>query len=480
MNHYSSKHNFKNRGWANKRFGKDNNNAGQNNFFHKLPPQSIESEQSILSSILLNQSALIEILDVLEPHHFYKDANNKIYSASVELFKKNEPVDLVTVTNHLRDMGELESVGGAAYITRLLHSIPMAPNIKTYAQIVRDKYILRSLITKSNAIMENCFENDGPVDDVLHFAENVIYDISQDKVKPSFYKLKEIISDSFEILQERGENESEITGIATGFEKLDKMTAGLQKSDLIILAARPSMGKTALALNIAKNASTLSKAPVAFFSLEMSKEQLAIRLLCSEARINSSKIRSGNLNKRDIDNLTYVAGVLEQAPIYIDDTPAISALEVRTKVRRLFKDQKNTGLVIIDYLQLMRVREGAERRDLAIAEISSSLKSLAKELEIPVIALSQLNRKLEERADKRPLLSDLRESGSLEQDADIVMFIYRDEVYNKEESNPNKGLAEILLRKQRNGPTGNITLSFLENYTRFENHAPEEVAQSNY
>ena len=310
------------------------------------------------------------------------------------------------------------------------------------------------------------------MDDIINFAESSIFEISEDKIHPAFYPISKLIESNIDALEERQGNKTLITGVPTGFTRLDHLTSGFQPSDLIILAARPSMGKTAFALNVARNAAVDGNVPVAIFSLEMSKEQLSMRLLCAEARVDSSRIRSGYFSRDDWDALTDAAGVLSEAPIYIDDSADITAIEIRAKSRRL-KMEKNLGLVIVDYLQLMKGRPHLERRDLEISEISRSLKSLAKELEVPVIALSQLNRKLEERSDKRPMLSDLRESGSLEQDADVVAFIYRDEVYNREENNPNRGKAEIILGKQRNGPIGSASLVFLNTYTRFENPAPE-------
>jgi len=442
----------------------------------KVPPQSLEAEESILSSILFDNSTLIDIMDILEPDHFYKDAHRLIFGAITDLFKKNDPTDIVTLTNALRDVNLLEKAGGPSYLTRLIETVPMAANVVHYAKIIREKAVLRRLISKASEIIVNCFEKQDNVEETVDLAERAIFEITQDKIKPSFYALKDVVQTSFRILDERSNRQSSITGLATGYKRLDDMTSGLQNSDLIILAARPSMGKTAFALNLARNVSVELNIPVAFFSLEMSKEQLTMRLLCSEARLDSSKVRNGFFEQEDWEQLTYAASVLSEAPIFIDDSPAISALELRAKSRRL-KIEKGLGLVIIDYLQLMKVRTSAERRDLAIGEISSSLKALAKEINVPVIALSQLNRKLEERGDKRPILSDLRESGSLEQDADLVIFIYRDEVYNKEESNPYKGLAEILLRKQRNGPTGDITLKYNNTYTRFDNLAPEEIVE---
>jgi replicative DNA helicase len=330
------------------------------------------------------------------------------------------------------------------------------------------------LIEKANAIVKRCFKEQGNADEVIDFAEEAIFEITENKSQQAFYPISKVILGNIETLEENQGNRSLVTGVPTGFSQLDNLTSGFQNSDLIILAARPSMGKTALALNIARHAAVDANVPVAIFSLEMSKEQLSLRMLCSEARIDSARLRGGFFSMEDWHRLTDAAGVLSESPIYIDDSASLTAMEIRAKARRLKMD-KNIGLIVIDYLQLMQGRVGAERRDLEISEISRALKALAKELQLPVLALSQLNRMLEQRTDKRPRLSDLRESGALEQDADVVAFIYRDEVYNKEEDNPSRGIAEILLSKQRNGPTGDVYLTFLNSFTRFENLASEEV-----
>lgn len=436
----------------------------------KLPPHSIEAEESILSALLLDNSTLLDILEILAPENFYRTAHQKIFAAISELFAKAEPVDLVTLTNILRDKNQLEEIGGAAYLARIVDTVPSAINVQHYARIVRDKSSLRRLIAKANDITQHCYEDGGDLDEVLDFAESAVFEISEDKHQAAFHPISKIIESNIDALEERQGKKALVTGVATGFTQLDHKTSGFQGSDLIILAARPSMGKTALALNIARNAAIDENVPVAIFSLEMSKESLSERLLCAEARVDSQRLRGGFLNPEDWNHITEAAGALSEAPIYIDDSPDISATSIRTKSRRLKMD-KDLGLVIIDYLQLMKGRSSTERRDLEISEISRALKLLAKELNVPVIALSQLNRKLEERSDKRPQLSDLRESGALEQDADVVAFIYRDEVYNKEENNPNKGTAEVIIAKQRNGPTGIIPLTFLGQYTRFENPA---------
>lgn len=436
----------------------------------KLPPQSIEAEESILSTILLDNSTLLDILEILVPEDFYRTAHQKIFAAISELFAKAEPVDLVTLNNILREKNQIEEVGGTAYLARLVDTVPSAINVQHYARIVRDKSSLRRLIAKANDITQHCYADGGDLDNVLDFAEGAIFEISENKHKAAFHPISKIIEKNIDALEERQGNRALVTGVPTGFTRLDHLTSGLQGSDLIILAARPSMGKTAFALNLARNAAIDGNVPVAVFSLEMSMEQLSMRMLCAEARVDSSRLRGGFLNPEDWGRITDAAGVLSEAPIFIDDSPDISATSIRTKSRRLKMD-KDLGVIIIDYLQLMRGRVQTERRDLEISEISRALKLLAKELDVPVVALSQLNRKLEERSDKRPQLSDLRESGALEQDADLVAFIYRDEVYNKDENNPNRGTAEIIIAKQRNGPTGTVPLTFLNAYTRFENRA---------
>jgi replicative DNA helicase len=446
---------------------------GKDPFLYHVPPQSLEAEESILSAILVDNDTMPEVLEILSPKDFYRSSHQKMFTAMTELFSRNEPVDLVTLTNILREQGWLEEIGGATYLANLVDTVPFAVNAQHYAKIVHDKACLRQLIEKSNAIAKRCFEDRGDVENVIDYAESSIFEISENKIKPAFYPIGKIIEVNIDALEERQGNKALVTGVATGFTKLDELTAGLQKSDLIILAGRPGMGKTAFALNIAKNSAVDTNIPVAIFSLEMSKEQLSFRMLSSEARIDSSRLRRGFITQDDWIKITDAAGFLSQAPIFIDDSPNITVLEIRAKSRRL-KMENDIGLIIIDYLQLMKGRISAERRDLEISEISRSLKALAKELDIPVLALSQLNRKLEERSDKRPQLADLRESGALEQDADVVAFIYRDELYNKDESNPNKGRAEIILAKQRNGPTGTAILTFLDTYTRFENYSPRE------
>ncbi|MBN2179382.1 MAG: replicative DNA helicase [Deltaproteobacteria bacterium] len=438
---------------------------------HKVPPQNLEAEQSVLGGILLDNMALNSVLEILVTDDFYSEAHRKIFTAIIELSEKSEPSDLITLSSILRDKKQLGGIGGESYLASLVDTVPSAANISYYSKIVKEKAILRKLIGAATEILNKSYDSSSDIDTVLDESEHTIFEISENKVKPTFYPIKEIIKDSFKTIESLYERKALITGVSTGYKKVDEITSGFQNSDLIIIAGRPSMGKTALAINIAQYASIENETPVAIFSLEMSKEQLAFRLLASEARVDSQRLRKGFVGEVDWPKLTTAAGRLSEAPIYIDDTPAISVLEMKAKARRL-KAEKGLGLVILDYLQLMRGR--GPSREQEISEISRSLKSLAKELEVPVVALSQLNRQVETRSDRRPQLADLRESGAIEQDADVIMFIYRDEVYNKSEDNPEKGLAEVIVGKQRNGPTGLVKLSFLKEYTRFENLAWEK------
>ncbi|MDO8446331.1 MAG: replicative DNA helicase [Deltaproteobacteria bacterium] len=439
---------------------------------HKLPPQNLEAEQSILGGILIDNEAINTVLEILTPEDFYRESHKKIFDCMIDLSEKGHPADLITLTDLLKKKDVLDEVGGVSYVAYLVDSVPTAANIKVYARIVKEKAILRKLISTATDIATKCYEAEGDVDEFLDHAEKVIFEISENKIRPSFYAMRDIVKDSFKTIERLYERKELVTGVPTGFKDLDKITSGLQPADLIIVAGRPSMGKTALCLNMAQHAAIEGKFPVAVFSLEMSKEQLAIRMLCSEARVDASKLRGGFLSESDWPKLTRAAGFLSEAPIFIDDTPAISLLEMRAKARRLKADPKvGLGMIIVDYLQLMRGRGSAERREQEISEISRGLKALAKELSVPVVALSQLNRAVENRTDRRPQLADLRESGAIEQDADVIMFIYRDEVYNKSEDNPKKGVAEIIIGKQRNGPIGTVELAFLNKYTAFEDLA---------
>jgi replicative DNA helicase len=434
----------------------------------RLPPQNLEAEVSVLGGVLLDNEALNRVLEVMKEGDFYRESHRKIFSAILDLYEKSEPVDLITLTEALKKRDALEAVGGVEYLNSLVNSVPTAANISYYAKIVKEKAILRKLINRSTDIISQVYGVSGDVDDFLDQAERSIFEISEDRVRPSFYSLKDIIKSSFKTIERLYEKRQLITGVPTGFTKLDELTSGLQPSDLIIVAGRPSMGKTALALDIAAHAAVEGGIPSAIFSLEMAKEQLALRMLCSEAKVDAHRLRGGFLSESDWPRLTRAAGSLSEAPIFIDDTPGLSALEMRAKSRRM-KAEHNLGLVVVDYLQLMRGRADSDTREQEISDISRSLKALAKELTVPVIAISQLNRRVEERGDKRPQLSDLRESGAIEQDADVIIFLYRDEVYNRSEDNPNKGKAEIIIGKQRNGPTDKFELAFLDKFTCFEN-----------
>ena len=453
--------------------------AGIDDNLRKVPPQNLEAESSVLGGILLENEAVNQVLELLRPEDFYRESHRKVFRAIVELSDRSEPVDLITLSDCLKNRGELEAVGGTAYLASLADFVPTAANISHYARIVREKSILRSLITTATEIATRGYEEQGNVDEFLDSAEKVIFDISEKKIKASFVAVGDMIKDTLKTVEKLYERKEMVTGVPTGYDDLDKLTAGLQPSELIIVAGRPGMGKTSFALNIAANAA-FTGAGVAVFSLEMAKEQLVLRMLCSEARVNSSKVRSGYLGERDFPQLAKAAGRLHEAPIYIDDTPAISVLELRAKARRLVRDRsKKIGLIVVDYLQLMRGMGTASNREQEISEISRSLKALAKELNVPVIALSQLNRRVEDRGDRRPMMSDLRESGAIEQDSDVIIFIYRDEVYNKSDES-KKGLAEIIVAKQRNGPIDTVTLTFLNEYTRFENYTERDELEYSY
>jgi replicative DNA helicase len=446
--------------------------AGLEDNLRKVPPQNLEAESSVLGGILLENDAINIVLELLRPEDFYRESHRKVFRAMIELTDRSEPVDLITLSEYLKSRGDLDAVGGSAYLASLADFVPTAANIAYYARIVREKSILRSLIRTATEIATRGYEEQGNVEEFLDTAEKVIFDISEQKIKASFVAVGDMIKDTLKTVERLYERKEMVTGVPTGYEDLDKLTAGLQPSDLIIVAGRPSMGKTAFSLNIAANAA-FAGVGVAVFSLEMAKEQLVLRMLCSEARVNNSKVRSGYLAERDFPKLANAAGRLHEALIYIDDTPAISVLELRAKARRLVRDRtKKVGLIVIDYLQLMRGMGGASNREQEISEISRSLKALAKELAVPVIAISQLNRRVEDRGDRRPMMSDLRESGAIEQDADVIMFIYRDEVYNQHSE--EKGKAEIIVAKQRNGPIDTVALTFLNEFMRFENYTPRD------
>lgn len=434
-----------------------------------LPPQNIEAEQAVLGTILIQDKSLLQVAEIIDPEDFYKDAHKIIYAAMVSLFEKSEPHDLITVTGLLNDQNKLENAGGAGYIASLTDIIPFTGTLVHHANIIRKKSVLRRLIQTTSEVAARCYDAQDDIETLVDDAEKTIFEIAQSKKGQGFQPMANIVPKAFDRITKLYDRQELITGVATGYDELDKMTAGFQPSDMIVLAARPSMGKTALAMNIVQHAALIEKVPVAVFSLEMSMESLALRMLCSLGRIDSQRMRTGKLLESDWPKLTRATGMLADAPIYIDDTAGLTVLEMRAKARRL-KSEDNIGMVVVDYLQLMQGKSGIENRAQEISDISRSLKGMAKELDVPVVALSQLNRSLESRTDKRPQLSDLRESGAIEQDADVIMFIYRDEVYNKAEDNPNRGLAEVIVGKQRNGPTGIIKLTFLGEFTTFENY----------
>lgn len=438
-----------------------------------IPPQNIDAEQAVLGTILLQEKSVLNIAELLVPEDFYRDAHKTIYRAMLDLFERREPHDLITVTNLLADRNKLEEIGGAAYLASLTDIIPFSGTLVHHAEIIRKKSILRQLIRTTSEVAARCYDTQDDIDLLVDEAEKTIFEIAQSKKKQGFQAMSDIVPKAFDRITRLFDRQEHVTGVPTGYEELDRMTAGLQPADLIIIAGRPSMGKTALAMNIVQHVAVVEKTPVAVFSLEMSMEQLALRMLCSMGGIDSQRIRTGRLLEKDWPDLTRATGILTEAPIFIDDTAGITVLEMRAKARRL-KSEHNLGLVVVDYLQLMQGRARTENRAQEISDISRSLKAMAKELEVPVIALSQLNRSLESRTDKRPQLSDLRESGAIEQDADVIGFIYRDEVYNKAEDNPNRGLAEIIIGKQRNGPTGTIKLTFIAEITTFEDYSPKQ------
>jgi len=435
----------------------------------KMPPQSIEAEMSILGGVLVDNEAINRVLEVLTPDDMYRESHRKILRAMIELSEKGEPCDLITMTALLRKKGELEEVGGGAYLATLVDYVPMAANIAYYCKIVKEKWITRKLISSATDIVSQGFEDRVDVEVLLDTAQKMIFEISENKLRPAYFQVCDILKDTIKNIELLYEKKELVTGVPTGYADLDRLTAGFHAGDLVIIAGRPAMGKTTFAMNVAEYAAVGAEKPypAVIFSLEMPKEQLVERLLCSLARVDLGRLRTGHLQENDWPKLTKAAGRLHDAKIFIDDTPSITIMELRSKARRL-KAEHDIGIIVIDYLQLMRGGANPESRQQEISEISRSLKGLAKELGIPVIALSQLNRGLEQRADKRPMMSDLRESGAIEQDADIIMFVYREEVYDKENEDV-KGKAEIIIGKHRSGPTGTVDLAFRGEYTRFEN-----------
>ncbi|KAA0546040.1 replicative DNA helicase [Bacillus sp. BGMRC 2118] len=436
-------------------------------FADRTPPQNIEAEQAVLGAIFLEPSSLVQASEILIPEDFYRASHQRIFNVMITLSEKGEPVDLVTVTSELADLKLLEEIGGVSYLSDLANSVPTAANIEYYAKIVEEKSLLRRLIRTATTIVTEGYSQEEEVDALLNEAEKNILDVSRRKNSGAFQNIKDVLVEAYDNIEQLNNRVGDITGIPTGFKELDRMTAGFQRNDLIIVAARPSVGKTAFALNIAQNVATKTDENVAIFSLEMGAQQLVMRMLCAEGNINAQNLRTGSLTPDDWGKLTMAMGSLSNAGIYIDDTPGVKINDIQSKCRRL-KQESGLGMILIDYLQLIQGSgRSGENRQQEVSEISRSLKALARELQVPVIALSQLSRGVEQRQDKRPMMSDIRESGSIEQDADIVAFLYRDDYYDKESE--NKNIIEIIIAKQRNGPVGTVELAFVKEFNKFVN-----------
>ena len=449
-----------------------------------VPPQNLEAEEAVLGSILLEQESIISVMEFLVPDDFYRVAHQLIFAAMIELNQNSEAIDPITVSEKLRQKNQIENVGGEANIIELLDKVPTAANVEFYTQIVLEKSTRRKLIKTSTNIVKNAYQEDETIANVLDTAERDILSVSEGRNKAGFIPIRDVLHDAYASLEERSKNNGEVTGIATGYIGLDRMTSGLHADELIILAARPSVGKTAFVLNIAKNVAVNLNETVAIFSLEMGAESLVERIICSHASINAGHLKTGKLTDEEYTQYFVATGVLAEAPIYIDDTPGIRVSEIRAKCRRLKQERNNLGLVVIDYLQLIE-GNGKESRQQEVSEISRNLKKLAKELKVPVIALSQLSRGVEQRQDKRPIMSDIRESGSIEQDADIVAFLYRDDYYRQEpdenghvpEVEPNSTI-EVIIEKNRSGPRGTVELNFMKEFNKFTNLLPDGIEQN--
>ena len=439
----------------------------------RVPPQAQEAEQSVLGGLLVDSRKWDAVAEAVRAEDFYTRAHREIFTAIHALHGSSQAVDVVTTSEWLKNNGTLEPAGGLAYLGELANRTPGTTNLKAYAQIVRERSILRSLIAAASDISEKAYQPEGlDINALLDHAEKAVFEISDADRRGSFgFKaIQGLLSQAVDRIEELFQSKGGVTGVASGFHDLDALTSGLQDADLVVIAGRPSMGKTSLAMNLAENAAVGSKLPVAVFSMEMPGHQLAMRMLASLGRINAHRVRTGQLQPEDWPRLTSAMGLLDEAPIFVDDTPALTPMELRSRIRRLVREHGDIGLVIVDYLQLMQTGDNSENRAVEVANITRSLKVIAKESGVPVVVLSQLNRGLEQRPNKRPIMSDLRESGAIEQDADLILFIYRDEVYN--EDSPEKGTAEIIVAKQRNGPTGTVRLTFLGEYTRFESYTP--------
>jgi replicative DNA helicase len=443
----------------------------------RVPPQAVEIEAQVLGAMLIEREAITKVIELLDDEAFHAEYHRKIFQAMIALFERSEPVDTITLAEELRRRGHLEVIGGEPYLVELTMKVTSAANVEYHARIILEKSLLRGLITTSSTIASRAFNQSEDAFDLLDAAEQSIFQISERRMKRSYVSMNQAVHDTIGVLESIHGNHSGVTGVPSGFRDLDTLTGGWQNSDLVIVAGRPSMGKTAFALSVARNAAVdrVKPTPVGIFSLEMSTQQLVMRLLCAEARVDAHKVRTGRLPEDNWKQLSIAAGRLANASIYIDDSASLGILELRAKARRLRVD-RNVGLIVVDYLQLMQGPRGSESREKEISAISRSLKALAKELNIPVIALSQLSRAVESRTDKRPILSDLRESGAIEQDADVVAFVHRPEKYEDPQSDSGQevqGLAEIIVGKQRNGPVGDVKLTFVHQYARFENRAPD-------
>ena len=437
----------------------------------RVPPQAVDVEAAVLGGMLLEKEAIAKAIEVLDETAFYKPAHQQIFSAMIGLFERSEPVDLITLIEELRRRGQLEKIGGEFYLSELTTKVTSAANIEFHAHIVLEKALMRQLIASSAEVASRAFNETEDALELLDEAEQRIFQISEQRMKKNFVSMNTAVHSTMELLESIHGKHSGITGVPAGFTELDNITGGFQKSDLIIVAGRPSQGKTALVLSLARNASVIHNVPIGFFSLEMSTQQLVMRLICAEARVDAHSVRTGRLPEDEWRKLSTSVGRLYKAKIFIDDTPALGVLELRAKARRL-KAEHNVGMVVVDYLQLMQGPRNAQSREQEISSISRSLKALAKELNIPVVALSQLNRAVEARGDKRPVLADLRESGAIEQDADVVVFVHRPEMFGiekDENGNSTEGTAELIIGKQRNGPTGSARMAFIKQYARFEN-----------
>ena len=447
----------------------------------KVPPQSIQAEQSVLGGLMLDNETWDQVADQVSEVDFYRKEHRLIYRIIQELSAKQVPFDVITLSEALEKKGELDDAGGLAYLGTLAKDTPSAANVKTYASIVRDRSVLRQLIHVGTEITDSAFNTEGrETTELLGNAERRVFEIAEQRQRgeSGFSSIKTLLAQAVDKIETLFEQEGSITGASTGFTDFDEMTSGLQPADLIIVAGRPSMGKTAIAMNMAENIAIKGDKPVAIFSMEMPGDSLAMRMMSSLGRIDQHKVRTGKLGDDEWPRLTSAINILAEAKLFIDDTPALTPSDVRSRARRLAREHGQLGLIVLDYIQLMQSPGSGENRVQEISDISRSLKALAKELNVPVVALSQLNRNLEQRPNKRPVMSDLRESGSIEQDADVIVFIYRDEVYN--EDSPDKGVAEIIISKQRNGPIGTFRLTFLGQYTRFENFIPDPYADDNY